>query len=77
MGKSKATSLKVQEKINIKSFALPWCYKNKLILRHRLRTLADMIDWEVTLEITKKINWKDLIRPVISSLYVSICNLNL
>ena len=46
MGKSKATSLKVQEKINIKSFALPWCYKNKLILRHRLRTLADMIDWE-------------------------------
>ena len=77
MSKSKAASLQVQEKINIKSFGLPWCYKNKLILRNRLRTLADMIDWEVTLEIHKKINRKDLIRPAISSLYVSICNLNL
>ena len=53
IGKSKAT-----RKINIKSFTLPWCYKNKdiLILRHRLCTLADMIDWEVTLETTKNQN---------------------
>ena len=58
VSKSKAKRLKVLEKINIKSFALPWCYKNKLILRHKLCTLADMIDWEVALEITKKINWK-------------------
>ena len=60
MSKSKAKSLKVQEKINIISFALPWCYKNKLILRHWLRTLADMIDWEITLEITKKYQLKRL-----------------
>ena len=43
-GKSKATSLKVQGKINIKSFALPSSYKNRLTVRHRLRTLADTID---------------------------------
>ena len=60
MGKSKATCLKVQKKINIKSFALPWSYKNKLIWRHRLRTLADVIDWEITLEITKKNKLKRL-----------------
>ena len=55
MGKSKAAG-----KINIKSFARPWCYKNKLILRHRLRTLAFMINWEITLEITKKNKLKGL-----------------
>ena len=30
-----------------------------------MRTLADMIDWEVTLEITKRINWKRLNQIII------------
>ena len=35
-------------------------YTNKLILRHRLCTLADMIDWKITLEISKKNKMKRL-----------------
>ena len=44
VGKSKTISLKVQEKLILSLLLYHDVTKNKLMLRQRLRTLADTID---------------------------------